>query len=727
MKKRQIYALMMAGVLATGTLPVTAMAAEEYSETQEAQETQETEAATEPETVNETETVPKAPPETEMEETEMTEESEEAESEMETEEAIADTGISVVSGDSVTAYGSLKEAVDYVQTLENQEGSVIEVSQDQVFEAPVEVTSGKVVISAKNDVHFTRTDGFTGSFFSVKGGNLSLKTDMDGIQFVVGKENGDTQTTDPIVSVEKDASFSMENGVTLTGNVSDAEGSAITNKEGTVSIEGGSITGNTGKEGAVYSNTPVNIQGSINVSENKNTEDKAANLYMDNTHMVITGVLEDAQVDFSLNEGDVYVAEIGKDAEEKDLISQDEFASSIKCLFSDVSEDVTLSADGASAVLDMEDAGESESQSGSETESEKESETQSETQTESQTESETQSETQTESQTESETQSETQTESETESETQKETAASFKPVVSGVNWADHGSIQFTVKANAAFSYYCQAFDKKKSADSIKASYSENKATKSVGSGVKEVVTAENLPENSFQLYLFMKTENGMVCSKIPVNMDSRPKKSETRTPDKHTVDECTVSGLDQPLKLFPGKFYEFAATGIGGDKNDPVEGDEKYEPIYWSIANPAGNKQFKNWKLGSADGIKTAHTGTIYVYFQKYVFTNGQWKESTVESKAVSYSTAAIAEDEWNNWKKENGVTYGDGNGVVGDDVEDSTTITPTEAASEKDADAKQKDAVKTGDNTPIGAMVGLAAVAAAAVGGIAYKKKRED
>lgn len=705
MKKRQIYALMMAGVLATGTLPVTAMAAEEYSETQE------TEAATEPETVNETETVPKAPPETEMEETEMTEESEETESEMETEETITDTGISVVSGDSVTAYGSLKEAVDYVQALGNQEESVIEVSQDQVFEAPVEVASGKVVISAKNDVHFTRADGFTGSFFSVKGGDLSLKTDMDGIQFVIGKENGDTQTTDPIVSVEKDASFSMANGVTLTGNVSNAEGSAITNKEGTLSIEGGSITGNTGKDGAVYSNTPVNIQGSINVSENKNTEDKAANLYMDNAHMVITGVLEDAQVDFSLNEGDVYVAEIGKDTEEKDLISLGEFASSIKCLFSDVSEDITLSADGASAVLDMEDAGESESQSESETESE----TQSETQTESETQSETQSE------------SETQTESETESETQKETAAPFKPVVSGVNWADHGSIQFTVKANAAFSYYCQAFDKKKSADSIKASYSENKATKSVGSGVKEVVTAENLPENSFQLYLFMKTENGMVCSKIPVNMDSRPKKSETRTPDKHTVDECTVSGLDQPLKLFPGKFYEFAATGIGGDKNDPVEGDEKYEPIYWSIANPAGNKQFKNWKLGSADGIKTAHTGTIYVYFQKYVFTNGQWKESTVESKAVSYSTAAIAEDEWNNWKKENGVTYGDGNGVVGDDVEDSTTITPTEAASEKDADAKQKDAVKTGDNTPIGAMVGLAAVAAAAVGGIAYKKKRED
>ena len=696
MKKRQIYALMMAGVLATGTMPVTAMAAEEYSETQEARETQETEAATEPETVNETETVPKAPPETEMEETE---------SEMETEETITDTGISVVSGDSVTAYGSLKEAVDYVQALENQEESVIEVSQDQAFEAPVEVTSGKVVISAKNDVHFTRADGFTGSFFSVKGGNLSLKTDMDGIQFVIGKENGDTQTTDPIVSVEKDASFSMANGVTLTGNVSNAEGSAITNKEGTLSIEGGSITGNTGKDGAVYSNTPINIQGSINVSENKNTEDKAANLYMDNTHMVITGVLEDAQVDFSLNKGDVYVAEIGKDTEEKDLISLGEFASSIKCLFSDVSEDVILFADGASAVLDMEDTGESESQSGSETESETESETQKETQTE----------------------SETQSETQTESETQKETAAPFKPVVSGVNWADHGSIQLTVKANAAFSYYCQAFDKKKSADSIKASYSENKATKSVGSGVKEVVTAENLPENSFQLYLFMKTENGMVCSKIPVNMDSRPKKSETRTPDKHTVDECTVSGLDQPLKLFPGKFYEFAATGIGGDKNDPVKGDEKYEPIYWSIANPAGNKQFKNWKLGSADGIKTAHTGTIYVYFQKYVFTNGQWKESTVESKAVSYSTAAISEDEWNTWKKENGVTYGDGNGVIGDDVEASTTITPTEAASEKDADAKQKDAVKTGDNTPIGAMVGLAAIAAAAVGGIAYKKKKED
>ncbi len=182
------------------------------------------------------------------------------------------------------------------------------------------------------------------------------------------------------------------------------------------------------------------------------------------------------------------------------------------------------------------------------------------------------------------------------------------------------------------------------------------------------------------------------------------------------------------LKFYPGVFYEFAVTGAGTEITNPVTGDEKYVPLYWSTSKtPTDAQKNKSWKIGSAKGITDASTYNMYIFFQKYKFNGSEWIPGDIEYKTVQFKAAEITEDDLNNWKKENGVTTtpedGDGTGSGGSGTDAELTAT----AAAQDSSSSSKSAVSTADESPIGTMSALMALSLLAGGYVLIRKRKKE
>ena len=105
-----------------------------------------------------------------------------------------------------------------------------------------------------------------------------------------------------------------------------------------------------------------------------------------------------------------------------------------------------------------------------------------------------------------------------------------------------------------------------------------------------------------------------------------------------------MQGLDDALQFYPNTFYDFTVIGAGTTNPNPNEGDVKWVPLYWSTAaNPTAKQQHTAWKIGSTKGIKKADTYNLYVFFQKYVYTNGNWQPlDTIESAVYQFKSAEL-------------------------------------------------------------------------------------
>ena len=118
--------------------------------------------------------------------------------------------------------------------------------------------------------------------FQVSGENASLQFEVkDGGKLTVSGAFTDTSITaeGSIVKVT-DGSFGLFSNVILTGNNSSAKGAAIDCTNGQIALAGGTITGNTGANGAVYSDSDILVQGTVIVKDNK-IADVQANVYLD--------------------------------------------------------------------------------------------------------------------------------------------------------------------------------------------------------------------------------------------------------------------------------------------------------------------------------------------------------------------------------------------------------------------------------------------------------------
>ena len=821
MRRKQLFMIALTGALVTGSVPGTVWAAENGVEatseegspavdagedtTEEPSEPAATEAPAEPTEAPATD-APAEP--TEAPATDAPAEpqnTEPAEEPVATEEAQEDAGTETEEDSGITIgehgeqkFATLKDAVAYAKEhpAPDDQAVVINVNKAQEIRETITVDeSCKVnIVATAADVKFTRAAGFTGNMFAVTGENAVLQLNKvdEGTTAQAFTVDGTTESTDgttestegvkTLVSVSGSGTFEMYSGVTLSGNkTSDDEGGAITNKGGLLLLAGGTITGNTGSKGGVYSDASVGVQGDIQITDNKGEKDATANLYLaglDPTMVVMGTVADSAKLNFSLATipeagKSVTVVKIGKDGE-TDLVDATQFAAAVKFMVYDAASDefdpVTVSSDGKTAVLTKKNSSKPEDPKkpgtgevgvpkydsstkkvtfnikGTEDFTyyvaafpigEKEKTVLSKFDKKKAT---------------NKAKKDTKT-SVTYDNYDKTTdlwvyfqwpdgsvscekEVLFLPTISGVTWTDHNTVQFKLAANHPFHYYSTVTKSTTTSAEAKAAYDESKAKTKVPANEKKQLIVKNIPENdkdgkaTFQIWVYFKMNDGtMKYSRIPISIDKRPGKStDTRDPYPHTINDCKVSGLEEALKFYPGVFYEFSVTGAGTEITNPVTGDEKYVPLYWSTSKtPTDAQKNKSWKIGSAKGITDASTYNMYIFFQKYRYNGSEWIPGDIEYKTVQFKAAEITEDDLNNWKRQNGVTTtpGDGDGTGSGESGTDAELTATAAA--QDSSSSSKSAVSTADESPIGTMSALMALSLLAGGYVLIRKRKKE
>lgn len=238
-------------------------------------------------------------------------------------------------------------------------------------------------------------------------------------------------------------------------------------------------------------------------------------------------------------------------------------------------------------------------------------------------------------------------------------------------------------------------------------------------------------DNPIDLYIQIKDKNGVLTNplKIAFKEDSRPKVADptpTDTPDAYipNVKESVVQGLDEAIQFYPNQFYPFTVIGAGTTNQDPNEGDVKWVPVYWSTAaNPTQSQIHTAWKIGSGKGINKDATYNLYVFFQKYIYTGGQWqKTDTIESAVYQFRSAKLTPT---GTPGADG-TYGTG-GQTGSDPDATITGAASATSSNGGNGTRSKNAVSTADNSPIGTMSALAVASLLAGGYVIVRRRKKD
>ena len=237
-------------------------------------------------------------------------------------------------------------------------------------------------------------------------------------------------------------------------------------------------------------------------------------------------------------------------------------------------------------------------------------------------------------------------------------------------------------------------------------------------------------DNPIDLYIQIKDKNGVLTNplKIAFKEDSRPKVADptpTNTPNAYIPDvkESIVQGLDEAIQFYPNQFYEFTVIGAGTTNQDPNEGDVKWVPVYWSTAaNPTQSQMHTAWKIGSAKGINKDATYNLYVFFQKYIYTGGQWQQTdTIESAVYQFKSAKLTPT---------GTPGADGSyggGQTGSNPDATITGEASATSSNGGNGTRSRNAVSTADNSPVGTMSALAVASLLAGGYVIVRRRKKD
>ena len=580
-----------------------------------------------------------------------------------------------------------------------QDATVIEVSGQIALDATVTVPANKkVCIRAKDAVTITRaSDTFVDNMFNVSGENAELqfdvKKDAVGASFTVSGKISDEESASvggSIVSVGTGAAFGMDAGVTLKENNSAANGGAITNVGGNIVLKGGTITGNNGAKGAVYSDSDIKVQGTVVVKENQ-----PANIYLAGTSaLVVSGAMTNSDISFTQEKAaDKQVA-----VKSVENFKAEDFKTAVDQIKYDTTDyTLALAENGLSAALQKKAA------------------------------------------------------EATATPTPTPAPLTLKYKSGTLKWKDHTTVTLQMTTDGPCKWYYFFVDAGTDTKTIQNMYVANDATNVMSTSGSFDVTAVKVPEKDSWLVICAKPDSGAKAkmSVVKLNGSSFKKKrpaaaatTTTRPAKTYKVSESAVTGLDGELKFFPGKFYEFTVTGAGMDNTSPVQGDERWYPVYWSTKkNPTTEQQNTTWRIGSGKGIKDGASYNIYIFLKKQVYNGKEWEDATPQDikyitgsngKALTFTAASISDKEWNAYIAElsgtpipdNGGDNG-GNGGSGDDAD--AELTATAAASEKDAGSKSKSAVSTADESPIGTMSALAALSLLAGGYIVVRKRKKE
>ena len=587
-----------------------------------------------------------------------------------------------------------EDKVRYFDTIQHAINAAPEYNAETNRDATVIEVSGQIEL--ENTI--TRTsNAFTDDMFEVTGENAELQFDVkegaEGASFTVSGKISDEESASvggSIVSVGTGAAFGMDAGVTLKENNSAANGGAITNVGGNIVLKGGTITGNNGAKGAVYSDSDIKVQGTVVVKENQ-----PANIYLAGTSaLVVSGAMTNSDISFTQEKAaDKQVA-----VKSVENFAAADFNTAVGQIKYDTTDyTLALAENGLSATLQKKAA------------------------------------------------------EATATPTPTPAPLTLKYKSGTLKWKDHTTVTLQMTTDGPCKWYYFFVDAGTDTKTIQNMYVANDATNVMSTSGSFDVTAVKVPEKDSWLVICAKPDSGAKAkmSVVKLNGSSFKKKrpaaaatTTTRPAKTYKVSESTVTGLDGELKFFPGKFYEFTVTGAGMDNTSPVQGDERWYPVYWSTKkNPTTEQQNTTWRIGSGKGIKDGASYNIYIFLKKQVYNGKEWEDATPQDikyitgsngKALTFTAASISDKEWNAYIAElsgtpipdNGGDNG-GNGGSGDDAD--AELTATAAASEKDAGSKSKSAVSTADESPIGTMSALAALSLLAGGYIVVRKRKKE
>lgn len=273
-------------------------------------------------------------------------------------------------------------------------------------------------------------------------------------------------------------------------------------------------------------------------------------------------------------------------------------------------------------------------------------------------------------------------------------------------------------------------------------------------GAKFTVTAKNVPEEDSKLVVLtrknssdehpkavlhsLKASSTIGKKRPPKETDNNKDNTNTQKARTHKVTEGTVSGLEGSIKFFPGKVYTFTPKGGGQDDASPyVTGDERWVPAYWTFSTSTEAERHTKWQISAPKGQQLKGRGsvtyTMYIYCTKEVYNGKNWEATDVvepyksQFTAVEYTDKELADylAELSGTPAQDDADGGDGES--GGDGGTEAELTATAAASAKDAGSKSKSAVSTADESPIGTMSVLAALSLLAGGYVVVRKRKKE
>ena len=719
MRRKQLFAILMAGALSMGMAPSAAFAADTVAAQAEAEgelaAEEGTDAPAEDPAASET---PTETPETPAEEpAETPDETPSEETPAETPETPSADPTEVPAAEEAgsgtivigeTAYATLKEAFAAVpdSTAEANDPTYIKISSEIELGETIDVPANKniMLVATAEDIKIKRAAGFAGSLFSVSGGTFQIAggtvNDKDGNTIgtgsitVDGTGDGTTAVTAPMVDVQS-GTFGISDGVTLSGNantstevnggaVNVASGAAFYLLGGTVTgntaaqggavnavsganvyLQGGTVTGNTAAlGGGIYSEGAVNVKGTVSVTENKDQNDAASNLVLAGEGKInVTGATTGSIIGVQVKDAKAGVSVVGLAEGVTDVTLAE-----VLPQLTYEGQTFTIGEDGK--LVDP-----------------------------------------------------TVTVAPTPSE-KPEAKAKITP--KSCKWVGYDKIEIefysNIKGRYQVTWVPKGSSKPENTTFGGQLINADKLTK---------YTVEGLSDEAVDIYvIFMSEKNpdNKTLARFEPNYEKRPSKPEEPKPEPKipAVTESKVQGFENALTFYPGTFYDFRAIGAGTDNADPHEGDVRWVPQYWSMsANPSSKDMHTTWKIGAAKGIykDAVTTYDIYVFFQKEVYSGTEWQAQSgiIESVKYQFKAAPLAQTSVTPGVTGSDGTYG-GNGTT----EGTSDLTPTTYADGTSGSAS-KSAVSTGDESPVGTMMALAAASILAGGYVLVRRRKKE
>lgn len=167
---------------------------------------------------------------------------------------------------------------------------------------------------------------------------------------------------------------------------------------------------------------------------------------------------------------------------------------------------------------------------------------------------------------------------------------------------------------------------------------------------------------------------------------------EAYTPKTVSADDNKITGIEVNGVYTTQSKISFTAVGAGMDNNSPKKGDIRYVPLNWTVIN---TNAWSKAPYTACFGLSKSGDYTLKVVFQQQQYSGENWKNTeSQDTKQVAFSISKAK------------VTA------------PGTNLTPS---------ANQKKSVKTNDPTVIIPFVIILIIAAGAVYGVIYYKKKKE